>query len=103
MEELEYCRNLVAECDAIAPNHRGARSAARRAVLRGLGPGLGPVPPLADPVVAGAIPRPAAELEPPVGWQVASTSEILSGPALVSRPVLFHRPDEAAGCAVRRS
>ena len=38
----------------------------------------------------GAIPRRAAELVPPVGWRVAATGEVLSGPALVGRPVLFH-------------
>ena len=39
VEELDNYRNLVAEHDAIAPNRRAARSAARRAVLRGPGPG----------------------------------------------------------------
>ena len=44
--------------------------------------------------MAGARPRPAAELVPPVGLRMAGTGEVLSGPALVGRPVLFHRPDE---------
>ena len=60
----------------------------------GPGPGPGPAPSAADPVAAGALPRPAATLVPPVGWRVAGTSEVLSGPALVGRPVLFHWPDE---------
>ena len=75
MEELDNCSDLVAEYDAIAPNCRQARSAARWAVLRC--PGRDPPGPLvppaghpaADPVVAGPMPRRAAadELVPSVG------------------------------------
>ena len=33
-EELDHCRDLVAEYDAIAPTRRAARNAARRAAAR---------------------------------------------------------------------
>ena len=49
-------------------------------------------------MAAGALPPrlPAASaaLVPPVGWRVAGTVEVLSCPALVGRPALFHWPDE---------
>ena len=77
VEELEslHCRDLVAEFEAISPNRRAARSATRRAVLRGLGPGPRPGS-LACSSVSGLgggcdppIPLRAAELVPPVfGW-----------------------------------
>ena len=98
MEELDNFLDLMEEYDAIAPNRRAASSTARQAVLRGLGPGpspgLGPTPSSADPVVACAISRRAAELVPAVGWRVAGTCEVLSCPALVGQPVMFHWPDE---------
>ena len=43
-----------------------------------------------------AIPRRTAELVPPVGWRVAALAcgEVLSGQALMGRPMLFYWPDE---------
>ena len=57
--------------------------------------GPGPAPSPADPVAAGALPLPAAALVPPMGWRVAGTGEVLSGPALVGRQVLFNWPDKS--------
>ena len=77
MEELDHCRDLVAEYDAIAPTRRTARNAVRRAAAR---PASVPSP---------AAPLVAAPLTLPTGWRLAAPAELVSGTA-----VLFRWPDE---------
>jgi hypothetical protein len=80
VEELHHCRELVAEYDAIASNRRAARRAAAGV------PGARPNP---GPAVAVVAPVPVL----PAGCRLATPAELVSGPALVGRQVLFHWPD----------
>ena len=82
MEELDHCRDLVAEYDAIAPTRRAARNAARWAAAR-----QAPVPSPAAPLVA-------AQLTLPTGWRLAAQAELVSGTELIGRTVLVRWPDE---------
>ena len=56
VEELDHCRDLVAEYDAIEPTRRAARNGARRAAA------------LPAPVPSPAAPLLAAPLTLPTGW-----------------------------------
>ena len=94
LEELDHCRELVAEYDAIAPSRRAARRTAVAAP--------GPAPDLGHrPAVSLAIPAPA----PPAGWRLATPGELVSGPALLGRQVLFLWPTDGwvRGTVVRLS
>ena len=77
-EELTHCQEKVAEYDAAAPR----RHAARRA----------------DPaVVPAAAPAPApaaAPFGPPAGFRLATSSEALTGTALVGQTVLYRWPGD---------
>jgi hypothetical protein len=75
-EELAHCPELVAENDAAAPRRRGAR--------RGRPAGPPAVPAAA---AAAAIPPVA-----PAGFWLAAPAEVLTGAALVGRPILYRWP-----------
>ena len=70
VEELNNCRYLVAEYDAIASTHRVALLAGPS-----FGPGRDPGPLLHQRT--GALPRPDAALVPQVCWRVAGTGSAL--------------------------
>ena len=84
MEELDHCRDLVAEYDAIASTRRAARNAVRGAAAR-----PAPVPSPAAPLVA-------AQLTLPAGWRLAAPAQLVFGTALIGSSVLssFRWPDE---------
>jgi hypothetical protein len=78
-EELTHCLEKVEEYDAAASR--------RRAALRG-GQGSAAVAP--SPVPAVALAYPLA----PTGFQVAAPADVLTGAALLGRPVLYRWPIE---------
>ena len=88
LEELTRCPEKVAEYDAVAPRRRQAN---RREVA---GPSAAPP----------AVPEPAP-LVAPIGFRLAAPAEVLTGSALVGRPVMFRWPTEGwvRGTVVRRS
>ena len=85
VEELDHCRELVAEYDAIAPTRRNARRPGRAADVPGPVPDA-PEPGPAAPAVVPPVPS------PPLGWRLAQPSELITGAALVGRQVLFRWP-----------
>ena len=89
LEELAHCPEKVAEYDAAAPR--------RRAALRA-GPDAAPMP-------VPAAPPPAPPLVAPAGFRLAVQSEVVTGPALVGRSVLFYWPTDGwvRGTVARRS
>ena len=93
LEQLDHCRELVAEYDAIAPTRLTAR---RTAVDSEPVPASG-----GGPEVPDTIPAPS----PPAGWRFATPAELVLGPALVGRQVLFLWPGDGwvRGTVVRLS
>ena len=87
MEELDHCRELMAEHDAIAPTRRAARRAAHQAARQ---------PACSVPVaVPAAAALPGLVLQVVLaGWLPATPREVVTGAALVGRPVLFSWPDK---------
>ena len=89
VEELSHCPEKVAEYDAAAPRRRTTRRAAANQ-------------PAAPPARAAGLP---SSLVAPTGFRLAAPAEVLSGPALVGRAVLFRWPTEGwvRGTVARRS
>ena len=97
VEELEHCRDLVAEYDAAAPRHharrRGPRAARRGGAAAPPAPGPSPAAVVATPPTA------------PTGFRLASPADVLAGAALVGQAVLYWWPSDGwvRGTVARRS
>ena len=76
---LAHCPEKVAEYDAAAPSSRAARLARPDAAPAAAPTAHPPTPPL---------------LMAPSEFRLAAPSEVVTGPALVGRPVLFYWPTD---------